>query len=115
VRRAVVDRRTRETQIRVRLGIEGKGRYDVSTGIRFLDHMLELMTRHGEGCKCLDRDPTGLRCIGERFFSPVRRASKSVLPVLRQCFIGRVRSPFSYGNRGSGQATDDCDIHSRVG
>jgi len=47
VRRAVVDRRTRETQIRVRLGIEGKGRYDVSTGIRFLDHMLELMTRHG--------------------------------------------------------------------
>ena len=47
MRRAVVDRRTRETQIRVRLGIEGKGRYDVSTGIRFLDHMLELMTRHG--------------------------------------------------------------------
>ena len=47
MRRAVIDRRTRETQIRVRLGIEGKGRYDVSTGIRFLDHMLELMTRHG--------------------------------------------------------------------
>ena len=47
MRRAVVDRRTRETQIRVRLGIEGKGRYDIRTGIRFLDHMLELATRHG--------------------------------------------------------------------
>src|ERR671911_2684611 len=47
VRRAVIERKTRETQIRVRLGIEGKGRYDVHTGIRFLDHMLELMTRHG--------------------------------------------------------------------
>jgi imidazoleglycerol-phosphate dehydratase len=47
VRRALIDRRTKETQIRVRLGIEGRGRYDVSTGIRFLDHMLELMARHG--------------------------------------------------------------------
>ena len=47
MRRAVVDRRTAETQIRVRIGIEGKGRYDVRTGIRFLDHMLELFARHG--------------------------------------------------------------------
>ena len=47
MRRAVIDRRTRETQIRVRIGIEGKGRYDVHTGIRFLDHMLELVARHG--------------------------------------------------------------------
>jgi imidazoleglycerol-phosphate dehydratase len=47
VRRAVIDRRTRETQIRVRLGIEGKGRYDIHTGIRFLDHMLDLVARHG--------------------------------------------------------------------
>jgi imidazoleglycerol-phosphate dehydratase len=47
VRRGVIDRRTRETQIRVRIGIEGKGRYDITTGIRFLDHMLELVTRHG--------------------------------------------------------------------
>ena len=47
MRRAVIDRRTRETRIRVRIGIEGKGRYDIRTGIRFLDHMLELVTRHG--------------------------------------------------------------------
>ena len=47
MRRSVIDRHTRETQIRIRLGVEGKGRYDISTGIRFFDHMLELMTRHG--------------------------------------------------------------------
>jgi len=47
VRRAVIDRNTTETQIRVRLGLEGRGRYEVRTGIRFLDHMLELVARHG--------------------------------------------------------------------
>jgi imidazoleglycerol-phosphate dehydratase len=47
VRRAVIQRHTRETQIHVRLGLEGKGRYTVRTGIRFLDHMLELVARHG--------------------------------------------------------------------
>lgn len=47
MRRAVVNRRTSETAIRVRLALEGKGRYDVHTGIRFLDHMLELVARHG--------------------------------------------------------------------
>ena len=47
MRRAVIDRRTRETKIRVRIVIEGKGRYDIRTGIRFLDHMLELVARHG--------------------------------------------------------------------
>lgn len=47
MRRALIDRRTRETKIRVRIAIEGKGRYDIRTGIRFLDHMLELVARHG--------------------------------------------------------------------
>jgi imidazoleglycerol-phosphate dehydratase len=47
VRRATIDRRTNETQIIVRLALDGKGRYDVTTGIRFLDHMLELVARHG--------------------------------------------------------------------
>jgi imidazoleglycerol-phosphate dehydratase len=47
VRRAVIDRRTKETRIAVRLGVEGRGRYQVRTGIRFLDHMLELVARHG--------------------------------------------------------------------
>ena len=47
MRRSLIDRRTRETSIRVRLAIDGRGRYDVETGIRFLDHMLELVARHG--------------------------------------------------------------------
>ncbi|HTG60389.1 MAG TPA: imidazoleglycerol-phosphate dehydratase HisB [Terriglobia bacterium] len=47
VRSARVDRRTTETDIRARLSLDGRGRYAVSTGIRFLDHMLELFTRHG--------------------------------------------------------------------
>jgi len=47
VRRAKLRRTTRETDIAVSLVIEGRGRYDVATGIRFLDHMLELVARHG--------------------------------------------------------------------
>lgn len=47
MRKGVVVRETRETQIRITLGIEGKGRYEVATGIRFFDHMLELFAKHG--------------------------------------------------------------------
>jgi imidazoleglycerol-phosphate dehydratase len=46
-RGATFDRRTTETRIKGRLTIDGEGRYNVSTGIRFFDHMLELFTRHG--------------------------------------------------------------------
>jgi imidazoleglycerol-phosphate dehydratase len=46
-RRARIDRRTTETQIQLRLALDGRGRYDVRTGIRFLDHMLDLVARHG--------------------------------------------------------------------
>ena len=47
MRRAVIDRRTAETRIRVSLNIDGKGRFANATGIRFLDHMLDLVARHG--------------------------------------------------------------------
>jgi imidazoleglycerol-phosphate dehydratase len=46
-RRAVIDRRTAETTIRVRLVLDGRGRFVNRTGIRFLDHMLDLVARHG--------------------------------------------------------------------
>src|SRR5215472_11820481 len=46
-RRVTFDRNTTETRIHIDLAIEGRGQYDVRTGIRFLDHMLELFTRHG--------------------------------------------------------------------
>jgi imidazoleglycerol-phosphate dehydratase len=47
LRRAHIDRQTTETQIQLTLNLDGKGRYQVATGIRFLDHMLELFARHG--------------------------------------------------------------------
>jgi imidazoleglycerol-phosphate dehydratase len=47
MRSASIERNTKETQIRGRLTIEGRGRYEISTGIRFFDHMLELFTKHG--------------------------------------------------------------------
>ncbi len=47
MRRATITRQTTETQIDLRLVLDGRGRYDVHTGIRFLDHMLELVARHG--------------------------------------------------------------------
>jgi imidazoleglycerol-phosphate dehydratase len=45
-RKADVRRRTRETDIRIRLDLDGSGRSSVSTGMPFLDHMLELLARH---------------------------------------------------------------------
>jgi imidazoleglycerol-phosphate dehydratase len=47
MRRAAIHRVTKETDIRAALAIEGRGRYRVSTGIRFFDHMLELFAHHG--------------------------------------------------------------------
>ena len=47
VREAEVRRRTKETDVRVRLSLDGTGQSQVSTGVAFLDHMLELFARHG--------------------------------------------------------------------
>ena len=46
-RTARIHRKTAETDIQLRLALDGRGHYEISTGIRFLDHMLELFTRHG--------------------------------------------------------------------
>ena len=47
MRTATMDRKTNETDIRLVLNDRRRGRYKVSTGIRFFDHMLELFARHG--------------------------------------------------------------------
>jgi imidazoleglycerol-phosphate dehydratase len=47
LRSAQFERNTTETRIAIQLTIEGSGHYEISTGIRFFDHMLELFTRHG--------------------------------------------------------------------
>lgn len=45
-RRASIERNTTETRIRVALNLDGTGVYDVKTGVGFLDHMLEQLSRH---------------------------------------------------------------------
>lgn len=57
-RSASIERKTNETTISLQLTVEGSGQYKISTGIRFFDHMLELMTRHG----AFDLD---LKCEGD--------------------------------------------------
>ncbi len=47
MRSASIERNTKETRISGKLRIEGRGRYGITTGIRFFDHMLELFTKHG--------------------------------------------------------------------
>jgi imidazoleglycerol-phosphate dehydratase len=47
MRMARIHRPTKETDIRLKLNIDGQGRYRIATGIRFLDHMLELFAHHG--------------------------------------------------------------------
>jgi imidazoleglycerol-phosphate dehydratase len=46
-RSATIERKTKETQIELTLTVDGSGRYDIQTGVPFLNHMLELFTRHG--------------------------------------------------------------------
>ena len=47
MRKARINRITKETQIQASLNIDGRGKYKISTGIRFFDHMLELFAHHG--------------------------------------------------------------------
>ena len=46
MRKAVVDRKTKETEISLELNLDGRGNYEISTGIGFFDHMLELFSKH---------------------------------------------------------------------
>jgi hypothetical protein len=54
-RRASVERTTKETRISAAINLDGTGVYDVKTGIGFLDHMLEQLSRHG----LIDLSPQG--------------------------------------------------------
>ena len=46
-RKATVTRETKETSVKVELNIDGKGQFEITTGIRFFDHMLSQMAQHG--------------------------------------------------------------------
>ncbi len=45
---AELERKTKETQIRIKLNLDGSGSYEIDTGIGFFDHMLTLMVVHGQ-------------------------------------------------------------------
>lgn len=47
MRKGLIDRKTAETHVKVALTLEGRGRFTNRTGVRFLDHMLDLVARHG--------------------------------------------------------------------
>jgi len=57
-RRAVVNRDTNETKIKIELDLDGSGLYSIETGIGFFDHMLEQVAKHG----FLDID---IKCSGD--------------------------------------------------
>ncbi|MBQ1471701.1 MAG: imidazoleglycerol-phosphate dehydratase HisB [Eubacterium sp.] len=58
MRRGKIEWATAETQIKLMLELDGEGKYDVDTGCGFLNHMLELFTRHG-------RFDLAIRCQGD--------------------------------------------------
>ena len=60
MRNAQINRKTTETDISLSLELDGTGRYDIDTGCGFLNHMLELFTRHG-------RFDITLKCIGDTY------------------------------------------------
>ena len=45
-RTSKLERKTKETQISVEIDLDGTGSYEISTGVGFLDHMLEQLARH---------------------------------------------------------------------
>jgi imidazoleglycerol-phosphate dehydratase len=90
MRRVSLRRTTTETDIRLRLDLDGRGRADISTGIRFLDHMLELVARHGamdltiaaKGDLDVDQHHT-VEDLGIALGDAVRRALGSKRGILR--------------------------------
>ena len=58
MRESLVERKTGETEIRVELTLDGTGKYEIDTGVGFLDHMLELFARHG-------RFDLKVKCLGD--------------------------------------------------
>ncbi|MEE3362225.1 MAG: imidazoleglycerol-phosphate dehydratase HisB [Anaerovoracaceae bacterium] len=58
MRKSEIKRKTAETEIELTLCLDGRGTYDIDTGVGFLDHMLELFARHG-------RFDLAVKCAGD--------------------------------------------------
>ena len=93
MRRAEIARKTAETDIKIRLGIDGKGEGVISTGVGFLDHMLTLFSRHGK----FDLD---VSCIGDTYVDD-HHSTEDIGIVLGQAFrqaLGDKKGIFRYGD-----------------
>ena len=113
-RTAEIERNTKETQIRVRLDLDGVGRSKIATGVGFFDHMLDSFARHGgfdldvetRGDLHIDMhhtvEDTGI-VIGQAFnraldgFKGVRRFGQAYVPMdetLTRCAIDLSNRPY---------------------
>ena len=96
-RRATVARETRETKIRLELDIDGKGRYQVQTGIGMMDHMLEQLARHGlfnlaiEASGDIERDPHHL--VEDLGLSLGRAFDQALGSVIKRLVSWTLRTP----------------------
>ena len=116
-RKGKVSRKTKETSISVEVNIDGKGKYKVDTGIGFLDHMLEQLSKHSlidinlkaKGDTHIDlhhtTEDTGI-AIGEALkkalknYAGIRRYSHAMIPMdetLTRVAIDVSNRPYLYG------------------
>jgi len=92
-RTSTIARNTKETQIEMTFVIDGSGKYDISTGVGFLDHMLELFTKHGMF------DMT-LKCLGD-IHVDAHHSVEDIGIVLGTCIkeaLGDKKSILRYGS-----------------
>ena len=93
MRRAEIARKTAETDIKIKLDIDGRGEGVISTGVGFLDHMLTLFSRHGK----FDLD---VSCIGDTYVDD-HHSTEDIGIVLGQTFrqaLGDKKGIFRYGD-----------------
>ena len=76
-RKAKISRKTKETNISVDLNIDGKGKYKIDTGIGFLNHMLEQLSKHSS----MDLN---IKAKGDSIREAEKLAAKKVLNLLNE-------------------------------
>ena len=93
MRKCNIERNTNETKIKVELNIDGTGQYDNATGVGFLDHMLDLLARHG-------RFDLKVVCDGDTHID-YHHSVEDIGIAIGKCFsdaLGEMRGINRYGN-----------------